>query len=100
MSTSAVAVIKTPDDALDQLTGKNQPSGGRPYSTCVSITPYFLSGWGTSSFYSLTLDGVQMFGHNSNALQCSDVGQDGKCERGFVKITSTVQLACHVPIAL
>ncbi|MES2504015.1 MAG: hypothetical protein V4534_03970 [Myxococcota bacterium] len=98
-SASGLAAIKTPADAINQLTGPNQPMRGPTRSLCVSVTPYFISGWGSpGSFVSLQMDGVAMFGQEKGS--CAGPGDDGKCAPGFVKITSTAPIGCIVPVAL
>lgn len=95
---AAAGSISTPDEALDRLTGPNQPGGRANHSICVAVTPYFLSGWGSSEFFSLQIDGATPMSQPEG--QCSSPNEQGKCERGYIKISSTVPIACAVPIAL
>lgn len=89
----------TSAEALDQLTGPNQPSRGAQHSMCVSVTPYFIAGWGgPGQFHSLQINGVTPM--TPSGGECGHMDQRGKCERGFIKITSTVPIACAVPVAL
>jgi hypothetical protein len=93
--------IRTPDEALDRLTGPNQPNRGQTYDMCVSVTPYFLTSWDPRTpdeFISLQIDGVAQMANSAG--QCNSPDEFGKCERGYIRITSTVPIQCYVPISL
>ncbi len=94
----AALPITTPGQALDWLTGENQPSDALKKEICVSVTPYFLASAAPDSaphFFSLQIDGVTPT--SNTAGQCNEPGPTGKCQRGFIKISSTAPIACHVP---
>lgn len=96
MATSSVALAADP---VKDLTGPNQPKN---HEICMKVTPYSITdfGGGNSHFYAFVIDG-------SGAWPAK---QDGKCEEpdyqtrqcpeGYVKLTSTVPVACNVPVAL
>ena len=99
----AAARPTTHAEALAQLTGPNQAESGEESSICVSVTPYFITSMiptgVASSFFSLQIDGVAQFAAQKGNCQLPD-HKTGKCERGYVKVTSTAPLACNVPIGL
>lgn len=94
--------IRTPSEALDRLTGPNQPTSG-DHSLCLRVTPYFLTsmmpGGGIArSFVSLQIDGATPMSNPEG--DCSMTNENGACERGYIKVTSTAPILCNVPIGL
>lgn len=90
-------------DAIEKLTGPNQPTTGEN-SICVKVDPYQIcslapQGPICSDFYGFLVTGVSPMAQNSQG-ECMEVQQDGVCETGFVKITSTAPIKCNVPIGL
>src|ERR1700692_4258285 len=92
ISSTASALPRNTQEALDQLTGPNQPSSGTEYSMCVSVMPYFLSPMtgGPGHFWSLLIEGSMANFYREG--KCSELGDNGKCERGFIKITTTAPI--------
>jgi hypothetical protein len=94
--------IKTSEEALQKLTGPNQPLIGE-HTLCLSVTPYFISSLTpkgvVSSFVSLQIDGATPFSKAHGTCALPDP-KTGLCEHGHIKITTTVPVACNVPIGL
>ena len=93
--------IKNGEQALDQLTGPNQPLP-QESTICLAVNPYFITsrtpGGTASSFIGFNVNGTSAA--SSKKPACKDVLPEGQCERGYVKVTSTAPLLCTVPIGL
>ena len=105
-SNSALANKPTTfDEALDQLTGPNQATSGPEEELCLAVTPYFITsmtgpGEFVSSYHSLLVNGVSPFAKDEQGDCASPDRVTGLCERGFIKIKTTANLGCHVPVGL
>lgn len=94
--------INTSEQALDVLTGPNQPTTGE-HSICLSVTPYFLTsmmpgGRVMSRFTSLQIDGATPMSKPEGDCHMPD--ENGTCARGYIKVVSTAPILCNVPIGL
>lgn len=102
LALSVGAFGKTPkneQEAIDKYTGSRQPKSGN-YELCVSVFPYFLEDFSghANHFFGFVLNGISPIVSNTPG-ECFLPNEVGQCERGFVKITSTIELHCHVPVA-